>query len=142
MILLPILLQLNQAAEVVTINNNTFELDAYVYVNYMPIIVPYGQINHNNRVTSINWLIEYNGHTIPNNIRLETQYLIKGNTAYEMPYNEKYLPMTNTIIQKTSRHRLPLTHNIWVHVVAVILDVNTDKRYYIKKECVWITDVY
>ena len=123
----------NKASNVITIDSHTYFLDAYLWRDFMPISPPNGK-----SLVSINWLISSDSISIPVNFEMKQQYVIYNDSIWIADYeNEKHSSPAYKI-EKVSRNGPKWGPNIYVDIVAKILDTKTNQDYFLKRSKVYI----
>lgn len=128
-------LQLNtKATDTLVSGSGTYILDAYLWRNFMPASPVDGK-----PMISINWLINLDSVSIPDNISLIKQHVIyqdyvwtSGFTNESMSYQPEYK------IERISRGGPKWGPKIFVDVISQIHDSDTNEDYYIRIKNVYV----
>ena len=123
----------SKVINVATINSHDYFIDAYLWRDFMPISPPNGK-----PLVSINWLISADSSAIPDNIKLEQQYVISGDSIWIANYDNVTHQTPEYKIEKVSRDGPKWGPFVHVDVIAKISDSNTKLDYYLKLKGVYI----
>lgn len=130
-----LVLQLNtKSTDTLVIASGTYILDAYLWRDFMPISPIDGK-----PLISINWLINLDSVSIPDNIGLIKQYVIFQDYVWTSDYtNESTSYQPSYKIQRVSREGPKWGPKIFVDVISQIHDSYSNEDYYIKRKNVYI----
>ena len=117
----------SKVMKVATINSHDYFIDAYLWRDFMPMSPPNG-----NPLVSINWLISADSSAIPDNIKLEQQYVIYGDSIWIANYDNVTHQTPEYKIEKVSIDGPKWGPFVHVDVIAKISDSNTKLDYYLK----------
>jgi hypothetical protein len=130
-----LILELNsKAVKVVTIDADTYFLDAYLWRDFMPISPPNGK-----PLISINWLIRTDSSVIPDNVELKQQYVIYGDSIWIANYDNETQKTPDYKKEKVSRNGPKWGPEVYVDVIAKITDTKTNLDYYLKLDKAYIS---
>ncbi len=115
------------SSDVITINNQQFELEAYLWRDFMPVSPVDGQ-----PLISINWLTTVDQSPIPSNIRMIQQYVVYGNLVWQADYCCEPTYPENYKMERVSRNGPKWGPRIKVQVVALIKNTDTNRTYLIR----------
>lgn len=116
-----------EAVEILTINSNSFLLDAYLWRDFMPG-------NNQNGMISINWLISTDSVKIPDNISMVKQYVIYKDEIWVADYeNEAPAPnLPKYKLERISRNGPKWETEIYVDIISQIYDSKARKDYFVR----------
>jgi hypothetical protein len=124
----------SKAVDVVTIDAQVYFLDAYLWRDFMPISPPNGK-----PLISINWLIRTDSTSIPIDIVLKQQFVIKGDSVWIADYTNESHQTLDYKQERVSRNGPKWGPKIYVDVIAKITDTKTSCDYYLRRDKVFIS---
>ena len=117
----------------VSIGSHDYYLDAFLWRDFMPMSPPDGK-----PLISINWLTSADSSAIPDNIVMKQQYVVYNNLVWIAQYENGVHSTPEYKVEKVSRNGPNWGPNIFVTVIAKIIDTKTNQDYYVKREKVFI----
>lgn len=121
-----ILRVLKDAKQTQTIGVSSFQLEACIWRDFMPICPIDGK-----EMISINWLVSTDS-PIPDHINMVKQYVIYKGEIWEADYENESYPVHSNKLERISRNGPKWDTGIYVTVVSQIYDSKTKTTYYVK----------
>ena len=127
----------DQSVDTLYIDGHRFILDAFLWRDYMPICPPDGK-----NLISINWLINIDSVSIPDNLDITNQYVINNDSIWLANYETDTIDTSPFKIKKSSSNGPKWGPNISVDVIVKVFDTDRMNDYYIRKIGVPIYKIY
>ena len=128
----------NEATTSLSIDSRSYFLDAFLWRDFMPVTPPNGS-----PLIAINWLINGDSITIPDNIVMIKQYVIYNDSVWIADYEDNKSPSSPPYrLEKMSTNGPKWGPGVRVDVISKILDTKTNHDYYLKFSQVLIGATY
>lgn len=128
----------SKTVDTLVIGTSMYVLDAYIWRDFMPVSPPGGK-----PMNSINWLVNVNLQSIPDNLTMVKQYVIYNDSVwisdYEIISATSQPPHKMEAISRNGPHWGP---GVSVEVVSLIRDSSTGKDYFLSRKDVNITQTF
>lgn len=127
-----------KAVDTLNINANRLTLDAYLYRDFMPVSPPNGK-----PMIAINWLIDVDSMKIPEHLEMVGQAVIYGDSIWISDYEpDDGITSSEFKWQRTSRDGPKWGPDVYVDVISLVRDTETEKEYCIQKERVFVSSTF